>query len=367
MEGTFIFRPSFGNRPDRIVGREMVVEAFEEGFSRFPGSRERARLLIGQRGMGKTALLLEMADRAHRQNFVTARTTCGPAMLDNILDLLQRDGGRFVEEKKPPVKGFSAGALGFSFGLTFTDEVRVNYNFRVKLEMICDRLAEVGKGVLLLIDEVRPDLPEMRVLATTYQELAGEGKNIAIVMAGLPAIVSEVLDEATLAFLHRATKVDLGPLPISSVRAYYSSAFKRAERPIEAPLLDAAAQATQGFPYLLQLIGFYLLEYTTPGQLIDDAILQDAVNAALCDFDKDVLGAMLRPLSPTDVSFLEAMTLDKENVSHVADIQSRLGVPQGHVQSYRRRLMDAGVIYSPSRGQLAFVVPRLADYLREEH
>ena len=137
MSDQSIFRPSFGNRPDRIVGRENVIEDFARGLSRHPGSRERARLLIGQRGMGKTVLLLEMADRAHANEFVTARTTCGPSMLDNILDLLQRNGSPFVSEKRQPVKGFSAGALGFSFGLTFTDEVRESYGFRVKLEMIC--------------------------------------------------------------------------------------------------------------------------------------------------------------------------------------------------------------------------------------
>ena len=261
MSDQSIFRPSFGNRPDRIVGRENVIEDFARGLSRHPGSRERARLLIGQRGMGKTALLLEMADRAHANEFVTARTTCGPSMLDNILDLLQRNGSPFVSEKRQPVKGFSAGALGFSFGLTFTDEVRESYGFRVKLEMICERLAEAEKGVLLLIDEVRPELPEMRLLATTYQELAGEGANIAVVMAGLPAIVSEVLDEATLTFLHRATKVELGPLSIPSVRAYYHSAFMRANRSLDDALLDRAAEATQGFPYLLQLLGYYLVEY----------------------------------------------------------------------------------------------------------
>ncbi len=365
MNNEHIFRPSFGNRPDRIVGREDVVEAFERGLSSFPGDRERARLLIGQRGMGKTALLLEMADRASRQGYVTARTTCGPAMLDNILDLLQKNGNQYVTDKKLPVKGFNAGALGFSFGLTFTEEARTNYGFRVKLEMLCDRLAAVGKGVLLLVDEVRPDLSEMRTLATAYQEIAGEGKNLAIVMAGLPAIVSEVLDEATLTFLHRATKVQLGPLRIGSIQAYYASAFSRAERDIDPDLLEIAAQSTQGFPYLLQLLGYYMLEYTSAGQRIDKVLLDAAISAALCDFDNDVLGAMLRPLSPADMAFLQAMAQDETNVSHVAEIQQRLDLSQGHVQSYRRRLMDAGVIYSPARGQLAFIVPRLADYLRE--
>ena len=74
---------------------------------------------------------------------------------------------------------------------------------------------------------------------------------------------------------------------------------------------------------------------------------------------------MLRPLSRADMTFLEAMSQD-DRVSRVADLQERLGVSQGHVQSYRRRLIDAGVIYSPARGELAFIVPRLGAFIKRE-
>ena len=93
--------------------------------------------------------------------------------------------------------------------------------------------------------------------------------------------------------------------------------------------------------------------------------LESAIDAALYDFDHDVLGAMLRPLSRADMTFLEAMSQD-DRVSRVADLQERLGVSQGHVQSYRRRLIDAGVIYSPARGELAFIVPRLGAFIKRE-
>ena len=72
--------------------------------------------------MGKTALLIEAAQLAQSHNFVAVRTTCGLEMLDNILDGLRINGAQFMEGKKPPVKGFSAGALGFSMGLTFSEE-----------------------------------------------------------------------------------------------------------------------------------------------------------------------------------------------------------------------------------------------------
>lgn len=361
-----IFRPSFGNKPDSVIGREDVLAAFASCFDGYPGTRERAMLIIGQRGMGKTALLLEAVDLAISHGFVPVRTTCGPAMLENILDGIQRAGEAVLNEKRPPVKGFNAGALGFSFGLTFTDEVRKSYGFRTKLEMMCDRLGEMGKGVAVLVDEVRADSEPMQQLATAYQELAGEGKNIAIVMAGLPAVVSEVLDEATLTFLNRATKIELGPIAIGPVRAYYASAFKRANRIIGGKVLDAAAVSTEGFPYLLQLIGYYLMELSLEEEPITEATLDEALRLAERDMDENVFRAMIRPLSRADVDFLRAMAHD-DGPTKVADLEKRLDVSQGHVQSYRKRLLEAGVIVSPRRGELEFVVPRLAHYLRNQN
>ena len=359
-----IFRPSFGNRPDRIVGRDDVLRTYSEGLASYPGSRDRSVLITGQRGMGKTALLLEMADVATGAGFVPARVTCGPTMLDDAIDMIQRKGAPFVKDRKAPIKGFNAGALGFSFGLTFTEEARNSYGFRAKLEMICDRLAEAGKGVALLVDEVQPASEPIRQFATTYQELVGDEKDIAIVMAGLPAVISEVLEEDTLTFLNRARKIDLGPISTPAVRAYYAAAFKRAGREIDDPTLDKAAEAVEGFPYLLQLLGFYLVEYTPEGGRISGPVLERARDAAIADLDANVFKAMLRPLSRADVDFLRAMSLDSGKPTRVGDLEERLGVSQGHVQSYRKRLIDAGVVTSPHRGELAFVIPQLAAYLQ---
>ena len=126
-----IFQPSFGNKPDRIVGRDEVLQEITEGLQSYPGSAERATFLMGQRGMGKTALLLETAERSKEFGYVAVRLTCGEAMLVNLIDMLQRAGSEFVRERRKPVKGFTAGALGFSVGLTFTEEAQRSFGFRV--------------------------------------------------------------------------------------------------------------------------------------------------------------------------------------------------------------------------------------------
>ena len=59
-----IFSPSFGNRPSYLVGRGNVISTFISGLEQEPGNRDRAMLMLGQRGSGKTVLLWELADRA---------------------------------------------------------------------------------------------------------------------------------------------------------------------------------------------------------------------------------------------------------------------------------------------------------------
>ena len=53
------FQPTFGNRPDRIIGRDGELNAFINGLSEPVGARERCTLILGQSGMGKTAMLFQ--------------------------------------------------------------------------------------------------------------------------------------------------------------------------------------------------------------------------------------------------------------------------------------------------------------------
>lgn len=67
-----VFSPSFGNRPSFLVGREQLLDQLEQGLQSRPGSRERAVVVLGQRGSGKTVLLWELADRMRKQGFAVA-------------------------------------------------------------------------------------------------------------------------------------------------------------------------------------------------------------------------------------------------------------------------------------------------------
>ena len=258
----------------------------------------------------------------------------------------------------------SAGALGFSLGLTFSEAAERQYGFRSKMSLLCDRLAEKGKGALILIDEVRTSAA-MREVASAYQELVGDQKNVAIAMAGLPHAVSAVLNDSVLTFLNRATRVELGLISRNLIRAYYERSFRTMGVKVSDELLNRAALATRGFPYLMQLIGYYMIEYKTDDDAVTEAIMDKVERSAMGDMEDNVFKPILNPLSDNDKVFLRAMARIGETVT-TARLQARLGKKGPAIQPYRKRLIDEGVIEAPRRGELVFAVPYLAEYLLEE-
>lgn len=81
--------------------------------------------------------------------------------------------------------------------------------------------------------------------------------------------------------------------------------------------------------------------------------------------ESNVFEPILTPLSANDRIFLDAMAHD-DGVTTTAALKARLGDGGPAIQPYRKRLIDAGVIESPRKGELVFAVPYFAEYLRKK-
>ena len=358
-----LFHPTFGSRPTQIVGRDGIIESFIESLGEPIGSRDRCTLMIGQRGMGKTALLQELAEIAEEEGYVTASVTCYEKMNEEIVEILQRKGNEIAGKSKRKLQGAQAGAFGFSFGFSFSEEADKQLGFRSKLTMLVDKLCEYVKGVVIFVDEAKGS-EGMRQLAVTYQQLVGEEKNISICMAGLPAAISSVLNDDVLTFLNRARRIQIGPISISAIADYYREAFDHSGVGAGEKIVLKAADATKGFPYLMQLIGYYMVKFAG-GKYKEEKLLDRATESAQKDLEENVYAPLLRPLSDKDRDFLNAMSED-EGSSKVADICARLGKGNSEIQPYRKRLMDAEIITSDRRGEVSFTIPYLNEYLRKK-
>lgn len=233
-----------------------------------------------------------------------------------------------------------------------------------RLTQLARRLTTEGHCILILVDGLQVNSPEVRRLIAVYQELVGERLNVAIALAGLPAAVSATLNGHALTFLNRACRITLSPLATEDVEPHFRQSFRSLEVRLPAPLCRRVAEFTQGSPYLLQLVGHNVVLAADDAGEVSDATLERAISQAAETFETDVCETTLSAVSEKGLEFLAAMQKDHPR-SRVSDNAERMSVTVDYAQKYRKCLIDAGIIEPAGRGFIRFAVPYLQDYLRE--
>lgn len=239
-----------------------------------------------------------------------------------------------------------------------------NY-LRRRLTDLVDELGRKDSGLLLTIDEVHAAArDELRQTATVTQHLIREDRAVALIMAGLPSAVSSLLSDKPLTFLRRADKQVLSDVPVDEVRDALDSTITANGRTIDPAAIQHAAEATGGYPFLIQLVGYHIWR-SSDHKHIDLAATNEGITAARRRLGSLVHETALTDLSDVDRTFLMAMSPDS-GPSRMRDILKRMGgvAPQyGNV--YKNRLIEAGMIGSVGHGKVDYALPYLRDFLRE--
>jgi len=365
------FTPTFGITPPLLVGRDAEVAVVRRALRRGPGDPARAVLLTGSRGSGKTVLLNALEDEAAEAGWVVISEIVQPGLARELTRTVL-PGLLAVHDPNTTdssVTGVTIGALGVSAGLNRRTHERhpVEPSLRSQLERLAGLLAGRGSGVFLSLDEVhRDEIDELKPLFHAIQQGFRRGLPVAFAAAGLPSSISRLLSENVLTYLRRAERFSLGGLSPSEARAALQQPIVQAGRTITPAALDLAAAATQGYPYLVQVVGFELWQVDPSAETIDLADARVAIARARRTAHRLVHEPTLADLSEADRAFLEAMAEDASDPSSVADILTRLGATRDHVNKYRSRLISAQIIEPAGRGKLSFAVPLLRDYLRQQ-
>jgi hypothetical protein len=352
------FNPQFGKRPAQFIGREVLINDFLQGLEN-PNDPNRTTIITGIRGSGKTAVLSDVQQSLDPQRHLVVDFTARDGMLLEAIDQCLRRGKRWLGRRFDTLQGLTVGALGFSIGFSTRSE-RGAHGFRYYISEILDALKASRITTVFLIDEVHNDTPEMREFATTYQHLVREEYEVALLAAGLPNSVQAVLNDKILTFLQRAHRVHLENIDPRIVALTYQHTFAEARREFAGTSLEQAATATQGYPYLIQLIGFFL--WNTGGEAITGQDVSLALERAKVELFRNVYDIIYRELSAKDREFLAAMTAD-ESESSFGELVARMAVTSGYASRYRQRMLDAGIVKASSYGKLKLDPPYMREYL----
>lgn len=378
------FKPGIGSTPPVLAGRGDAIEDFTDSLEEEPGGLERVTLLYGFRGVGKTALLTELGDRSRTQGWHVCDVTAGtPGFMDEIREFaLARAaelGGTDLKVRLESFQLFKA-----KFRLDDESAPVAGPTLREALTALLDVQQEFDAavhqdpvGLLVTVDEIhRSNRDEIREFAAVVQHLIREERNIAVVMAGLPSSIQALVEDKEhdnpATFIRKADKVQLGNISDEDVQDALVLPLQRLGIRWNDDALDLAVEGSSGYPFMVQLVGSYIYRASVKRSDDDEITREDAttgVAKARRKIGALVNGPAFEDLSETDRSVLVAMSIDDGDTS-VADLRERLELadnPAGrqYVNTYRKRLIDAGVVEEHGRGRLRFTMPFMREYLRE--
>ena len=162
----------------------------------------------------------------------------------------------------------------------------------------------------------------------------------------------------------RSARQSHGRMRIEEVAFAYGEAFEAAKRDISEEAIERSAEASSGYPYLIRLIGYYLMR--SKKNPIDVAEADKAIFLAKIELFKNVHDSMFWSLSSKDRMFVWAMSKDEYD-SEFGEIAKRMGVSTGYASKYRERLLNADLIYASSYGRLTFTLPYMREYVAKEY
>ena len=356
------FTPSFGKVPPTMAGRAELFEDMAQACDEGSGNPNLSTVFAGPRGTGKTAAIFALSRQAASQGWLAVNVSAVPGMLDDILQQTLKTAAQFVDEGAGVrLKGVS---LGQVLGIEWEPAQPGERNWRSRMEDILDALAEYDIGLLITVDEVKPDLDEMVQLASTYQHFVGEDRKVALFMAGLPSKVSSLVSDESISFLRRSCRRNFGRISNADVAEALRATIEEGGRTIGDDALDAAVEAIDGFPYMMQLVGFRAWAQHPAEKEITLRDVQRGIEGAQRDFRERVLDATYYDLSAGDARMLEAMLADPDE-SRLSDLAARMGESSSYVSTYKKRLVEQGVIGERGRSVVAFELPGIREYLAE--
>lgn len=361
-----LFRPSFGTYPHLLVGRDELLDEFEDAFDGHLDPSGLTVLLSGQRGMGKTVLLDAYRNAAEAAGWLVITESSSNGLLarltyDHLPRLLQE------HSDKGPTRLESANlTLGpVGGGGTWADRYPAESTLRSQINELTDALRASGRGVVITVDEIQAaDVEELRKLGEIIQYARREERLLAFAAAGLSTPIEELLDHPGATFLRRAEHHVVGPVSRGDVRTAIARTIADGGRMIDLRALERAAGSADGYPFMIQLVGYHSLKKQTSGDTVTGEAVEGGIEAARRRLGRLVHTPALRPLSDVDRTYLLAMAQD-DGRSRTGEVAERMGVSPQYAGEYRRRLIKDGIIEAAGHGFVQFTIPYTAEHLRQ--
>jgi hypothetical protein len=383
------YTPNAGAEPRYLAGREPELESFRVLLRRMKkGYSDQSMIVVGLRGVGKTVLLSAFRNIAEDEGGVVAieaeitkHEDFGPRMSA----LLRRALFSVAPSAKWKDRGRRAAAILRSFQITVSPEggligslggvdplegVADSGNLSDDLTdvfvAIGQAAQEHGKAVVFILDEVQfLNLREFEALIAALHKTVQRRLPVTLVAAGLPQL-PELAGEAKsyAERLFRFPTVD--SLEPEEARKALVEPARELDVDYDKAAVDEILAYTQGYPYFIQEYGSVIWNFADKGPItVENA--HDAEEAVEAKLDESFFRVRADRTTNAELQYLRAMA-ELGPTPHLAgDVADVLGRKSTSLGPTRARLIEKGLLWTPSHGFAAFTVPQFDRYMKRSY
>ena len=378
------YAPGAGTRPPEMVGRDDLREAARIALERIRiGRPSKSIVMVGLRGVGKTVLLDQISEDAEANGVLPLRieaperrslpSMIAPQLRSALIRLSNREAVRAHAQRGLRALAGFASALKVKYqdievGFDFEPEPGLADNGDLETDLqdlfqVVGAAASAGDScVAIFLDELQyVEQDQLAALITALHRVAQRRLPVTMVGAGLPQLRGGMGNAKSYA--ERLFDFpEVGPLSRSDAMLAISKPAQCEGVEIEAAVLQAIFDRTEGYPYFLQIWGKHLWDVADSSP-ITEANFAPASAQAIADLDQSFFLVRFDRLTPLEKTYLRAMAELGAGPHRSGDIAQVMNREVSSLAPTRAQLIHKGMIWSPSHGDTAFTVPMFDEFM----
>lgn len=359
------FHQGFAQVPvPEFVGREPQIGEIAAVIER-PRAPDVATMLYGARGSGKTATLIEVADRARAAGCIVVETDASNegslltglpfAILDALEEIDERQNENYLKALEVRVPG-----SGFKFERGKKKRPSGADAGTRPLKELVKLAAARETWVMLTADELSSvSLEEALTLGSALQDVIFKKKQPLLFLgAALPIFRRTALNDRGLSFFRRCRNRTMPPISVGAARRGFQLYAHQIGGEFAADALDLAANSVDGSPYMFQLVGYYSWATSlAPDAPINLGDVQQGVRDAQAEYSQTVSDITWEELNQVEQQLLLILdeTPDHYTSEDVVGWLSQLGYSQKGAANLIRHLRKDEVMSQDTKGRLRLV------------
>ena len=338
------FTLSFGKKPLQYISRISQTNEIIDNFTAKEPPNQ-IYMLTGIRGVGKTVMMTGIADEIKKDNSWVV------IELNPTRDLLQSLAAKLysLPEMHPYFIQAKYNFSAFGLGVSLENTIPVT-DIENVIELMLTEMQKANKRLLITIDEVT-NCEYIRIFASAFQIFLRQDYPIFLLMTGLYDNIYDLQNEKSLTFLYRAPKIMLGPLNYTAVRKHYMDISN-----LDMTKSEELTRLTRGYPFAFQVLGYLLWENKCV----------ETIEKILPEYDQYleeyVYSKIWSEFSDLDRRILAEMADSGE--TKVKNIREKTGMKSELFSVYRERLKRKGVLDTSKFGEVSFILPRFAEFVK---